>query len=124
MTTTTPSSSSSTGSVSLAATLSPRTLPPLAPLNIPASAPSPDATTAELLSLLAHYADRLAVLEQHPALATPHPSSLLTRRAADGSYDPEKYRHLGKPVGGTFIAVALVFLLLGEWTFIGCRPTG
>ncbi|KAK4046702.1 hypothetical protein OIV83_005905 [Microbotryomycetes sp. JL201] len=28
--------------------------------------------------------------------------------------DPIKYRHLGKPIGGTFIALALLFLVLGE----------
>ena len=63
---------------------------------------------------MSQYADRLASLEHRAALGTLHPTNLLGRRADDGAYDPEKYRHLGKPVGGTFIAVALVFLVLGE----------
>ena len=112
------SSSSSTGSVNLAATLATRSLTsssssdPLAALTHPESDPS----TADLLALLSQYADRIAALEQRAAPGTLHPANLIGRSAEGGTYDPEKYRHLGKPVGGTFIAVALVFLMLGEWS--------
>ncbi|ORY76869.1 hypothetical protein BCR35DRAFT_325608 [Leucosporidium creatinivorum] len=35
--------------------------------------------------------------------------------------DPQKYRHLGKPVGGTFIALALLFLVLGSVRYFTCQ---
>ncbi|KAM0751413.1 hypothetical protein T439DRAFT_325551 [Meredithblackwellia eburnea MCA 4105] len=59
---------------------------------------SPDAQIAQLQTLLIAYATRLETLEQEQ------------RQGA-------KYRYLGKPVGGTFIALALVFLLLGSYRY-------
>ncbi|KAK4048170.1 asparagine-linked glycosylation protein [Microbotryomycetes sp. JL221] len=35
--------------------------------------------------------------------------------------DPLKYRHLGKPIGGTFIALALLFLVLGSTRYFVCQ---
>ncbi|KAM0790160.1 hypothetical protein ACM66B_005479 [Microbotryomycetes sp. NB124-2] len=35
--------------------------------------------------------------------------------------DPLKYRHLGKPIGGTFIALALLFLVLGSARYFICQ---
>lgn len=110
------SSSSSDSSVSLAATLLPRALSAPVDLTHPSPASTSDPSHTELVALLAQYADRIAALEQRASLGgTVYPSGLLSRRGTGGSYDPEKYRHLGKPVGGTFIAVALVFLMLGEY---------
>lgn len=52
---------------------------------------------ADLHALLAIYAARLDAVA-----------------ASGGSAGDGKYRHLGKPIGGTFVALALVFLVLGS----------
>ncbi|TNY22436.1 hypothetical protein DMC30DRAFT_415102 [Rhodotorula diobovata] len=81
----------------------------------PSSTASASASASSLSSALA------ALASSHPALAPLVPVleaqqaeiALAQARISDSS----KYRHLGKPIGSTFIALALVFLLLGIHRF-------
>lgn len=63
---------------------------------------------AALQKLLVETTKRLDALNVVQSLAT---------TGGDTQTNPGKYRHLGKPVGGTFIAMALLFLALGTHRF-------
>lgn len=73
----------------------------------PISSSYQPANLAEIHQTLFEHSRQLALLS---------PTSSVGGMVAEVALEGQKYRYLGKPVGGVFLILALVFLLLGTFS--------
>ncbi|GAA6003265.1 hypothetical protein JCM10207_001833 [Rhodosporidiobolus poonsookiae] len=76
-------------------------------------------TETSLLSALASLASSNPTLA--PLVSALEEQSARLSAAESSIQDSSKYKHLGKPIGGTFIALSIVFLLIGINRFFSAQ---